>query len=87
MGGECGGAGPLVGGRIEGALIGRNDFGKQRYNGPCPPRGSHRYLIAIYALDSDVEEDFGDSPRTRAEFEEAMSARILGKAEISGDFP
>ena len=75
------------GGRIQAALIGRNDFGKRRYDGPCPPRGSHRYVIAIYALDGEVEEGFSDSPRTRAEFEEAIASRILAKAEIAGTFP
>jgi Raf kinase inhibitor-like YbhB/YbcL family protein len=30
----------------------RNDFGKNGYSGPCPPRGKpHRYVITVYALD------------------------------------
>lgn len=30
---------------------GRNDFGKNAYGGPCPPAGTHRYFIRLYALD------------------------------------
>lgn len=31
----------------------RNDFGKQGYSGPCPPRGKpHHYIITVYALDA-----------------------------------
>lgn len=34
-----------------GALQGRNDFGKNGYNGPCPPRGSaHRYFSSCMRL-------------------------------------
>jgi hypothetical protein len=36
-----------------GALEGRNDFGKIGYNGPCPPKGGpHRYFFKLYALDA-----------------------------------
>ena len=75
------------GGEISEALIGRTHFGRHRYNGPCPPRGSHRYVIAVYALDTVVAETFGQDPHTRSRFEDAMSVHILAKAEISGTFP
>jgi len=40
------------GGIPQGAVEGRNDFGKVGYGGPCPPSGDppHRYLFVIYGL-------------------------------------
>ncbi|WP_225830558.1 YbhB/YbcL family Raf kinase inhibitor-like protein [Streptomyces sp. NK08204] len=37
----------------EGAVDGRNDFGRTGYGGPCPPRGDHphRYVLTVYATD------------------------------------
>lgn len=36
----------------EDVIEGRNDFGRQGYGGPCPPRGggSHRYFFRLLAL-------------------------------------
>jgi Raf kinase inhibitor-like YbhB/YbcL family protein len=65
-----------------GALQGRNDFGKAGYNGPCPPRGSaHRYFFKLYALDSQTGLKPGAS---KAELERAMNGHILGQAQIIG---
>lgn len=36
--------------------IGVNSFGKQSYNGPCPPEGStHAYIFTLYALDTVLD--------------------------------
>jgi Raf kinase inhibitor-like YbhB/YbcL family protein len=37
-----------------GAVEARNDFDTDGYGGPCPPPGKpHRYVITVYALNSD----------------------------------
>ena len=67
-----------------GALQGRNDFGKVGYNGPCPPRGSaHRYFFKIYALDSPMGLKPG---ATKADLERAMKGHTLDQAQLIGTF-
>ena len=33
-------------------MHGTNDFGEQRWRGPNPPDGQHRYRFRVYALDN-----------------------------------
>lgn len=67
-----------------GALQGRNDFGKIGYNGPCPPKGaSHRYFFKLYALDSRTNLKTGAS---KSDLERAMKGHVLTQAEIIGRF-
>ena len=67
-----------------GALQGRNDFGKIGYNGPCPPRGGpHRYFFKLYALDARTNLKAGAS---KSEVERAMKGHILAQTEIVGRF-
>ncbi|MDH3237634.1 MAG: YbhB/YbcL family Raf kinase inhibitor-like protein [Deltaproteobacteria bacterium] len=64
-----------------GALQGTNDFGKQKYGGPCPPSGRHRYFFKLYALNAPLALKAG---ATKAQVEEAVSGHLLGKAELVG---
>jgi Raf kinase inhibitor-like YbhB/YbcL family protein len=67
-----------------GALQGRNDFGKIGYNGPCPPRGSeHRYFFKLYALDSKTGLKAG---ATKSDLERAMSRHVLAQAQFIGTY-
>lgn len=67
-----------------GALQGRNDFGKIGYNGPCPPRGSaHRYFFKLYALDSKTGLKAG---ATKGDLEHAMKGHVLGQAQFIGKY-
>jgi Raf kinase inhibitor-like YbhB/YbcL family protein len=67
-----------------GALQGRNDFGKIGYNGPCPPRGSaHRYFFKLYAVDSKTGLKAG---ATKADLERAIKRHILAEAQVMGKF-
>jgi hypothetical protein len=60
---------------------GRNDFGKSRYGGPCPPSGTHRYFFRVYALDKTLSLSEGSS---RADVERAMKGYVLAEAELIG---
>ncbi|HXX45644.1 MAG TPA: YbhB/YbcL family Raf kinase inhibitor-like protein [Candidatus Acidoferrales bacterium] len=67
-----------------GALQGRNDFGKIGYNGPCPPRGSeHRYFFKLYALDSKTGLKAG---ATKSDLERAISRHVLAQAQFIGTY-
>src|SRR5574341_875714 len=65
----------------KGAVQGRNDFGTEKYGGPCPPSGTHRYFFKLYALDASLGLADG---ATKAQLESAMKGHILGQAEFVG---
>ena len=60
---------------------GINDSGRIRYDGPCPPSGTHRYFFKLYALDIELNLKEGVS---KADLEKAMAGHILAKAELIG---
>lgn len=65
---------------------GTNDFGRQGYGGPCPPKGHgpHRYFFKLYALDVD---SLGlPAGARRAEIDKAMSGHILAEAQYFGTY-
>lgn len=67
-----------------GARVGRNDWGKASYGGPCPPIGEHRYFHKLYALDLELPE-LGAA--TKADVEKAMAAgHVLAQAELIGRY-
>jgi len=52
------GAAPTLGkadGPAPDAVAGLTSFGKPGYRGPCPPSGTHHYVVTVYALGSAVE--------------------------------
>jgi len=68
----------------DGSRHGRNDFGKLRYNGPCPPPGSpHRYVFRLFALDAVPALDPG---ATRAQLLDAIRGHVLGEAGLTGRY-
>jgi Raf kinase inhibitor-like YbhB/YbcL family protein len=60
---------------------GKNDFGRTKYGGPCPPSGTHRYFFKVYALDEVLDLTEGAS---RRELETAMKDHIVGYGELIG---
>ena len=63
------------------AKLGKNDFGKTSYGGPCPPYGQHRYYFKLYALDTVLDLENG---ATLNEVKSAMRNHILAEAELLG---
>jgi Raf kinase inhibitor-like YbhB/YbcL family protein len=66
-----------------GALHGVNDFGRYGYGGPSPPSGTHRYYFKIYALDTMLDIDPG---QTKDELLRAMKGHILAQCELMGRY-
>jgi Raf kinase inhibitor-like YbhB/YbcL family protein len=63
--------------------VGRNSSYSTRYDGPCPPSGTHRYYFKLYALDATVSLLPG---ATKEELLKAMEGHILAQAELMGTF-
>lgn len=66
-----------------GALQGKNDFGKVGYGGPCPPRGTHRYFFRLYALGSPLSLP---PEASKGEVLKAMQGKVLGQGELMGRY-
>ena len=62
-------------------MQGANSAGRARYDGPCPPSGTHRYVFHLYALDKPLQLQPGASRQT---LEAAMRGHILDRAELTG---
>jgi Raf kinase inhibitor-like YbhB/YbcL family protein len=68
----------------DGSMQGKNEDGKTRYRGPCPPAGpAHHYFFKVYALDAKTGLK---GKATEADVEKAMKGHILGQAELIGRF-
>jgi Raf kinase inhibitor-like YbhB/YbcL family protein len=64
-------------------LPGRNDFGFYKYNGPCPPVGTHRYHFKVYALDCQL---LIPSCSGKIQLEEAMKDHVVGFGFLVGKY-
>jgi Raf kinase inhibitor-like YbhB/YbcL family protein len=71
----------------EGATVGTagsNDFGNARYDGPCPPTGTHRYDFTVYALSTpSINIEAGSSRRAA---QAAFWPYVLGSAKVTGTY-
>ena len=63
-------------------IQGKTSSGQNKYGGPCPPSGRHRYFFKLYAL--DVPKLELPSYSDKAALEAAMGGRIIDKAELMG---
>lgn len=64
-------------------LVGRNSSGNLRYDGPCPPSGTHRYYFKLYALDTTIGLQPG---ATKEQVLKEMKGHILAQGELMGTF-
>lgn len=60
-----------------------NGFGKVGYSGPCPPSGTHTYVIEVYALGQQLELPSGGAA---TEAVDQISAVAIGSASITGTY-
>jgi len=67
----------------DGSRQGKNFYRRPGYMGPNPPRGTHRYVFRIYALDCMLKP--AKMPGKR-DLLKAMEGHILGTAETVGTF-
>ena len=68
---------------MNGMSVGKNSSGNMRYDGPCPPNGTHRYFFKLYALDSTLSLSPG---ATKEQVLNAMKDHILAQGELMGTF-
>jgi len=66
-----------------GAIQGKNDYGKIGYKGPCPPSGVHRYFFYLYALDDTVTMKPG---MKKDQLEREMKDHMLEECSIMGNY-
>lgn len=61
---------------------GLNDWGREGWGGPAPPRGRHRYRFTLFALDRRL----GLARPTRADLERALVGHVLAEATLMGTY-
>ena len=62
-------------------VVGKNSGGRNSYQGPCPPSGTHRYFFKLYALDTKLDLPEGSS---KDELEKEISGHVIEKTELIG---
>ena len=63
--------------------VGKNSSGNTRYDGPCPPSGTHRYYFKLYALDTTLSLQPG---ATKEQVLMEMKGHLLAQGELMGTF-
>ncbi len=63
------------------AIQGKNDFGENKYGGPCPPMGTHHYFFRVYALDTLLNIPEGSG---RADLDLIMKNHVIATGELMG---
>ncbi len=62
---------------------GKNDFGKTKYGGPCPPFGTHRYYYRVFALDTQLHLPPGADKEA---VKRALAGHVIDEGELMGKF-
>lgn len=62
-------------------IEGKNDFEVKGYKGPCPPNGTHRYFIMVYALDGMLNlKPSADKKMV----EQVMKGHVIASGQLIG---
>jgi Raf kinase inhibitor-like YbhB/YbcL family protein len=68
---------------LDGAIVGKNMMRKNKYMGPCPPKGKHRYFFKLYAVDEKLPLD---SKSRKKKVLKAMEGHIIEQTELIGTY-
>jgi len=63
------------------AIQGANGAGENKYTGPCPPNGKHRYFFKLYSLDTMLDLPAGS---TKEQVQVAIKGHVLEQAQLVG---
>lgn len=74
---------PLIRELLNGTRQGKNSWGKIGYGGPCPPRGIHRYIFRLLAMDRPLQEKSGI---TKEELLTVLDSHILAEDTLIGRY-
>ena len=66
-----------------GGVQGTNDFPGQRYDGPQPPSGTHRYYFKVFALDETL--DLKPCAK-RKQVDAAMKGHVIAEGQLMGKY-
>lgn len=67
-----------------GAIQGRNDYGRNGYDGPCPPPGQpHRYFFKVFALDIRLDLD---AQARKPDLVRALQNHVLAQGALLGTY-
>jgi len=64
--------------------IGKNDFGKIGYGGPCPPSGTHRYYFKIYGLDTVLHN--AEAGLSKYKLLKVMEGHVVASGQLMGKY-
>jgi hypothetical protein len=64
-----------------GSIEGTNSAGTVNYVGPCPPKGTHRYIFYLYALDAVLDLPTGVPAES---VKKEIEKHLLAEAELMG---
>lgn len=66
-----------------GAIQGLNSSNQNKYMGPCPPSGTHRYMFDLFALNKALGLP---AKTTRDQLKKAMDGHIIEQNTLTGTF-
>ncbi|NHJ87700.1 MAG: YbhB/YbcL family Raf kinase inhibitor-like protein [Asgard group archaeon] len=69
------------GSKLDNAIIGKNLMRQNKYMGPCPPWGTHRYIFTLFALDEKLPLT---TKSRKKDVLKAIKGHIIEQTELIG---